>query len=150
MKYVNLREDLKVSSIVMGCMRIADKPLLQTEETIAQGVQDEIARIQSYRVAYDTFFSYLDAGYIEFTVSTITFGEYSYTGAYSLNLCPDESKASKLKDYVYYTIEQENQTPLKSAKDMNLLFLELDGLDHDFKYENVIFVNKVISLAVGA
>lgn len=35
MKYVNLREDLKVSSIVMGCMRIADKPLLQTEETIA-------------------------------------------------------------------------------------------------------------------
>ena len=42
MKYVNLREDLKVSSIVMGCMRIADKPLAQTEETIetaiAQGV----------------------------------------------------------------------------------------------------------------
>ena len=35
MKYVNLREDLKVSNIVMGCMRIADKPLLQTEETIA-------------------------------------------------------------------------------------------------------------------
>ena len=35
MKYVNLREDLKVSNVVMGCMRIADKPLWQTEETIA-------------------------------------------------------------------------------------------------------------------
>ena len=35
MKYVNLREDLKVSNIVMGCMRIADKPMAQTEETMA-------------------------------------------------------------------------------------------------------------------
>ena len=122
----------------------------KTKESIAQGVQDEIARIQSYRVAYDTFFQNLDDGLIEFTVSTVTFGEYTDTGAYSLNVCPDENKANKLKDYVYYTIEQENQTPLKSAEDMNLLFLELDGLDHDFKYENVIFVNKVISLAVGA
>lgn len=34
MKYVNLREDIKVSKIVMGCMRIADKPQIQIEETI--------------------------------------------------------------------------------------------------------------------
>ena len=35
MRYVKLREDLKASNIVMGCMRIAEKPLSQIEETIA-------------------------------------------------------------------------------------------------------------------
>lgn len=35
MKYIHLREDLKVSNIAMGCMRIADKPLGQIEETMA-------------------------------------------------------------------------------------------------------------------
>lgn len=35
MKYVQLREDIKASNIVMGCMRIADKPLAQVEQTIA-------------------------------------------------------------------------------------------------------------------
>ena len=34
MKYINLREDLRASNIVMGCMRIADKPMMQIEETI--------------------------------------------------------------------------------------------------------------------
>ncbi len=35
MKYVNLTREIKASNIVMGCMRIADKPLSQIEETIA-------------------------------------------------------------------------------------------------------------------
>lgn len=35
MKYIQLGEDLKVSNVVMGCMRIADKPLAQIEQTVA-------------------------------------------------------------------------------------------------------------------
>ncbi len=35
MKYVNLTKDVKASNIVMGCMRIADKPIEQIEKTIA-------------------------------------------------------------------------------------------------------------------
>ena len=35
MKYIELKKDLKVSNIVMGCMRIADKPLAQIEQTVA-------------------------------------------------------------------------------------------------------------------
>ncbi len=35
MKYVSLTKDIKASNIVMGCMRIADKPLSQIEDTIA-------------------------------------------------------------------------------------------------------------------
>lgn len=35
MKYIQLSKDLKVSNIVMGCMRIADKPIEQIEQTIA-------------------------------------------------------------------------------------------------------------------
>lgn len=38
MRYVQLGEDLKVSNIVMGCMRIADKPLAQIEQTVALAV----------------------------------------------------------------------------------------------------------------
>ena len=35
MQYIELKKDLKVSNIVMGCMRIADKPLAQIEQTVA-------------------------------------------------------------------------------------------------------------------
>ena len=35
MKYVQLGKEIKASNIVMGCMRIADKPLAKTEETVA-------------------------------------------------------------------------------------------------------------------
>ncbi len=35
MKYVQLGKNLKASNIVMGCMRIAEKPIAKTEETIA-------------------------------------------------------------------------------------------------------------------
>lgn len=34
MKYCALREDINASKIVMGCMRIADKPLKETEKTM--------------------------------------------------------------------------------------------------------------------
>ena len=36
MKYCDLREDIKASRIVMGCMRIADKPLRQTEKVMIE------------------------------------------------------------------------------------------------------------------
>ncbi len=38
MRYTQLGKDLKVSNIVMGCMRIADKPLAQIEQTVALAV----------------------------------------------------------------------------------------------------------------
>lgn len=122
----------------------------KTEEKIKQGVRDEVKRIQSYRAAYDAFFSYLEAGYIEFTVSSVTLGDTTKTGAYSINLCPNEDTMGKLKDYAYYSYTDENEKTLTSAKDMNLLFLELTELDHDFKYENVIFLNKVVSTVLEA
>ena len=39
MRYVKLREDLKASNIVMGCMRIADKPLTQVEKVIFEAMK---------------------------------------------------------------------------------------------------------------
>ena len=38
MKYCNLR-DMRASSIVMGCMRIADKPLAQTEKVMVEAMR---------------------------------------------------------------------------------------------------------------
>ena len=39
MKYCTLREDIYASKIVMGCMRIADKPLEQTEKTMVEAMR---------------------------------------------------------------------------------------------------------------
>lgn len=38
MKYCNWADNRKASSIVMGCMRIADKPLIQTEQVIVKAM----------------------------------------------------------------------------------------------------------------
>ena len=38
MKYCQLREDIRASKIVMGCMRIADKPLKQTEKVMVEAM----------------------------------------------------------------------------------------------------------------
>ena len=42
MKYCKLREDIVASSIVMGCMRIADKPLTQTEAVIIEALKSGV------------------------------------------------------------------------------------------------------------
>lgn len=115
------------------------------EAQIQQGVADELARIQSYCEGYERIFEYLEKGYISFTVSTIQLTEQlSYTGVYSLNLCPNEETMSGLKDYVYHLELDEAENYYTSAAQMNAVFLGLDGLDADFQYETVLLVNKLV------
>lgn len=118
----------------------------KTDEEWQKGYADEIARIQSYQKAYEEFFTYLEGGYISFTVWNYE-NPYTYFtsgGAYSLNLCPNEDLMGNLKKDFFYRLQDENQKPYSTAKDMNIVFMELEGLDPDFKYENLLLVNQIV------
>lgn len=110
-------------------------------EQIEQGEWDEIERIESYLAAYKAFFNYLDEGKITLTHVDVALTEtFSVTGVYGVNLCPNEQTMGNLKNQFYYT-DFEGVT---TAKDINALFLSLEGLDKNFQYENLIYINALI------
>ena len=125
------------------------------EAQIKQGIQDEIARIQKYRDAYIEFQGYLDSGLVEYTHVKIFYGEGEndfVEGKYGLNLCPDENKMDKLKNYASYRTvgvdEDGNETQdFITAKDMNVVFLRFDGVESSFEYESLLYVNYLIRLS---
>ena len=113
----------------------------KTEEQIAAAIPQEIARIQSYLKAYNDFFAYADAGYISFTCSTMQLTEeITVSGTFGVNLCPDEQKMGGLKEYCYYA----DLDGVVTAKNIHATFLNLDGLDKSYQYENILFVNALI------
>ena len=113
----------------------------KTEEQIAAAIPQEIARIQSYLKAYNEFFAYADNGYITFTHSTLQLTEeITVSGTFSINLCPDEQKMSKLKEQFYYV----DFDGVLTAKNIHATFLGLNGLDKNFQYENIVFLNALI------
>ena len=129
----------------------------KTEEEWAQGYKDELARIRSYQQAYKTVFDYLDKGYIALTAWSYDVPSAPWFvkgGAYSINLCPpanegETPKMDSLKNDFYYRAGEEGKT-YTTAENMNVLFVELEGLDGDFKYENILFVNDIVARHVKA
>lgn len=116
------------------------------EEQIQAAVLEEYKRIQSYAEGYETIFTYLEEGLISFTVSTVQMTEtMAYTGAYSLNLCPNEDTMGGLKDYVFHYAQDADGKNYSTAREMNALFLALEGLDLDFQYETVLLINQFIA-----
>jgi hypothetical protein len=111
------------------------------ESQIAEGVQKEFERMQMYLDAYNTFFEYAEKGYVSFTDLTVDVTDtFTASGVYGINLCPNETKMGSLKEQFYYLSFDE----LVTAKDMNVMFMSLEGLDTDFQYENLLFVNSLI------
>ena len=125
------------------------------EAQIKQGVRDEIARIQKYRDAYIEFQGYEKAGLVEYTSAKIVYGEGEndfVEGKFGINLCPDETKMNKLKNYVSYRTvgvdEDGNEVQdFITAKDMNVALLRFDGVEKSFEYESLLFVNELIRLS---
>lgn len=121
---------------------------------IEQGKKDEIARIQKYRDAFVAFQDYLQAGLVRFESVELKNenGEAVISGNYALNICPDESKMSKLKDYTYYlateTVTAEDGTQSeekrKTAQDMCVMFFKMKGVEKSFEYETLLFLNYMI------
>ncbi len=125
------------------------------ESQIEQGVRDEIARIQKYRDAYIEFQGYEKAGLVKYTYAKIVYGEGEndfVEGNFGINLCPDENKMNKLKNYVSYRTvgvdEEGNEIQdFITAKDMNVVLLRFDGVEKSFEYESLLFVNEIIRLS---
>ena len=122
------------------------------ENQIAKGVQDEIARIQSYRDALVNFYTYLDAGYVSFTegkVSSGKEGEYIINGIYAINICPNTDTMGKVQEYISYykTYTDENgKTQYKTtAENMQVVFFDvLPDSQQIFMGENLLYLNNVI------
>ena len=122
------------------------------ESQIEKGVQDEIERIEKYRNALINFNLYLDAGYVQLTEGSVTYkldsGEQTYSGMYAINLCPNVETMGGLQEYVSYysSYEDENGTTQykTTAENMQIVILDLAGVDPDFKYESLLYINSVI------
>jgi hypothetical protein len=119
------------------------------ESKILEGEQQEIARIANYRKNLIEFEGYLDNGYIALQETTLYFEEGTYTGYYSINLCPDESTMGSLKKDVYYTTTETTESgvnkQVSTAKDINIVLLDIADADYRYtRWEGLSFVNYVV------
>lgn len=151
-------DESKVESNFRAHIKATKDKRFKKESQIQQGLKDELARIRKYRQALLDFNSYIDAGYVEFTESTITLNysetTLTYTGVYAINLCPNVETMGGLQEYVsYYTeyVDEDGNTQTKTtAEDMQLIFLDMSGVDAEFKYESLLYVNSVIEAYCSA
>ncbi len=120
----------------------------KTAEQISSGIEGEIKRIKGYKTALIEFNSYLEKGYISLTEKTLyRFSNneiFELTGAYSINLCPNE-KMENLKKDVYYRITDEESSQTKTtALNMNLILIRDDKAREGLVFESLAFVNQII------
>lgn len=146
--YATFREDTlnveRIESEFRARIKENKDKRYKKEEQIAAAVPQEIARIQSYLAAYKQFFAYIANGDVQFVSVEQEISEtYTLRGVYGINLCPDESKMSALKESVYY-VDFNGKT---TALNMMATFLNLDDLDKNYQYENLIYLNALIAAA---
>ena len=141
--------------------RVKKDKRFKTEAQLLQGEKDDIARIEKYRDALEQFYAWLDEGIISFTTTTLSDGEMTIEGTYTINLCPDESTMGGLKKYVAYyekvvesadaeTGETGKTHYVQTAKNMNVGFFDFAGVEEGFQYESLLFVNYMIENALSA
>ena len=128
----------------------------KTEEQIQAGVQGELDRFAKYRQAYADFNDYLDKGYIALQELTLYFTDSKgavtpITGAFSINLCPDETLMGELKKEVYYRVTDEETSETKSAiQDMNLIIIKDQTKNAGFEFERLSFVTYLVQTYCSA
>ena len=122
----------------------------KTDEQKAQGVQDEIARIQKYKTAYDTFMNeylntyvtFTDVKYVDEATNTTVF-----EGKYAINVCPEGAdKMKNIKNHASYRTETNNQ----ETKDMHVTFFKYKEVTDGFQYETLLYLNAVIADCLAA
>ena len=131
--------------------RVKKDKRFKKEEQIAQGVQDEKARLIAYANALKTFNSYLSDGTVALQEKTVYFPtadgtavEQKVTGEYSLNLCPDETKTN-FKDLVSYFVDKEEGGREKTSKNLNLVLFRTPEKFDLFLGEHLLYINKIIA-----
>ncbi len=140
--------------------RIKGDKRYKTEKSRQQGVQDDIARIQKYRNALVQFYAYVEEGYITFTKTAYGEGEGAFEGIYSINICPEKLANGQLNDAVNdkmheyvgyreaYVDETGKEGTVYTAKNMNVAFFNLDGVEEGFQYESLLFVNYLLETCI--
>ncbi|MBQ7923846.1 MAG: hypothetical protein IJ329_00915 [Clostridia bacterium] len=129
------------------------------ESKLEDGIEDEKERLNKYRTEFLKFEQYLQDGIVK--LENIVYkntstgepylteqGEIALQGNYALNICPDESKMSGLKNQVYYSVEAADGTKKPSAQDMCVMLFLLPDMDQDFQYETILFLNTVIAVSI--
>lgn len=134
----------------------------KTDEQIAQGKKDDVARIQKYREALMAFNGYLAMGVVEF-VSLSTYmnnpeDEYVLSGKYAVNLCPTKKSdtayafdydkyAEKLSKYLSYNIQsaEEGVDNVPTAENMYAMFFNYAAVEEGFQYESLLYIHSLIA-----
>ena len=125
----------------------------KTDAQIAQGVQDEIKRVEKYRNALVEFYGYVKMGLVAFTHTTVfdqETGEASpyLNGIYSINLCPNKDTMGDLKTVACYEEMVKNaegeDVASQTAYNMNVAFFRFKEVEESFEYENLLYVNYII------
>ncbi|MBR2340826.1 MAG: hypothetical protein IKA72_00245 [Clostridia bacterium] len=120
----------------------------KTEAAVSAGVQNEIKRVKGYKTNLLDFYSYLDAGYISLTQKTLYYNINNkieeLTGAFSINVCPDE-KMESLKQNVYYRVKDEESGATKtSALNINIVLFSAPQTRESFEFESLAFINSLV------
>ena len=123
----------------------------KTEKSIQQGINEAIDRMEKYQKALLSFYGYLEQGLVSLTKTHYQLAEgekYSFTGVYSINLCPNTDTMGKLSSLVsyntVYTTEDGKEEVTTSAKDMNVCLFDLNGKEEEFRYEALLYVVNLI------
>ena len=147
----NSLDEKKVEDAFRARIKHTKDKRYKTEETIQQGIDEAIDRMQKYQKALVAFYGYLDEGLVSLTKTNYTLmdGEqYPFEGVYSINLCPDTERMGKLADVVGYSVthvtEDGEETYVNSAKDMNVCLFDLNGEEEEFRYEALLYVVHLI------
>ncbi len=134
--------------------RMKDKRY-KTEEQIKKGLVGEIERIEKYQKALTDFNAYLAAGYVEIVEVSHEKEEgndydFSWSGKYGINLCPDVEKMGKLADYVSYAetyLDEEGVEKTKPyAEDMTVCIFNSNGEEECYRYEALVYITNLVEL----
>ncbi len=127
----------------------------KTKSQIAQGVEDEKARIAAYCQAYINFLDYCEKGWIEFIYTEVTQkGEEGETliladGIRTIGFAFDEAGMERLEGVVNYTTLDGDSTKT-TAEDMTLGFINTGKTKHGFEYESLLFVDYLVQWCTRA
>lgn len=118
---------------------------------IERGLQEEYERIVSYKNALLETYKYLEEGLLVPVYETVTDlyrPETTYSRAYTLNICPDESKMENLKNIISYPLsylDENGKIQWKnSTKDMQVAFFKYDDVEEGFACESLLYLNYVV------
>lgn len=147
--YVNgTLDEEKVENDFRAYVKNSKDKRYKKESQIKKAIQGEKERLTSYRQALIDFNTYLNAGYISLTETTLYYnydGEITQkTGCFSVNICPDERMEDLKKDVYYRVTDEESNQTKTTALNMNLILINDGETREGFQYESLTFVNYLV------